>query len=71
MHDNLEAMLADGWLQNRAQLFVDRKFVAPFSDTSTVSCWEEYDVIPREMLKRNIFASLEREGLYAGDVMIF
>merc|ERR1719359_1775653 len=65
-------MITDGWIEERLQPFLERKKVAPLTGDCNLVCWEEYcHKNPKDVLERITSASLEKEGLYSGDIVIW
>jgi len=60
------------WLEERLKPFVLKREVAPFSPSQgPLLCFEEYCFkSPKDILDRNMGASIEKEGLYTGDILI-
>lgn len=72
IHDPLEVMVTERWLEDRLKPYVDRKEVAVLAPGTDLICWEEYCFSnPKDVLERNITTSIEKEGLYVGDVVIW
>lgn len=70
VHEPIEVMHSDGWLEERLKPFIERREVAPLQPD--LVCWEEYCYKnPKDVLERNIHATIEKEGLYSGDILIW
>ena len=64
--------MTERWLEDRLKPYVDRKEVAVLAPGTDLICWEEYCFSnPKDVLERNITTSIEKEGLYVGDVVIW
>lgn len=62
----------DMWLEERLKPFIEKKEVAPFSPSQgQLLCFEEYCFKhPKDILERNMANTIEKEGLYTGDIII-
>jgi len=70
--ETVDKMVDDGWLKARLQQFVDKRVVEPLPGDAKLICWEEYESTdPNEILERDPSQSIEKEGLYNGDIIIW
>jgi len=72
----------DHWLRQRLKPFIDDKEVAPLPDdayredgslnSASLACFEEYlSNDPKDILERKSHETIEKEGLFSGDVIIW
>jgi len=67
----VKRMLVDGWLQERLAPFVEAGVVDPLDDVVPLACFEKYSTDPADLLARSLERTLEDEGLYTGDVLVW
>ncbi|CAK0892700.1 unnamed protein product, partial [Prorocentrum cordatum] len=72
VQDTLESMVTENWLQDRLRPHVEREEIAPLDPNAELMCWEEFrNDNPDDILARNIGSTVEKEGLYSGDVVVW
>eukprot|EP00929_Paragymnodinium_shiwhaense_P086380 TRINITY_DN46913_c0_g1_i1.p1 TRINITY_DN46913_c0_g1~~TRINITY_DN46913_c0_g1_i1.p1 ORF type:complete len:1421 (-),score=268.03 TRINITY_DN46913_c0_g1_i1:194-4456(-) len=77
MKDRLDQMITTDakWMRDRLKPFVDRGEVAPVElpvkgDIASWMCFEEYE-FPKEITERLLDATMEKEGLFSGDIIVW
>jgi len=70
--DPIDIMVSQGWLADRLKRFVDAKEVAPLAEGAALMCWEEFNQrSPKDVVLRNPKESVDKEGLYNGDIIVW